>query len=113
MAQLARSLQLLLIAVFVAATMAAANAPMKAEAAVTMGPMTMGSGVQDCPKCTPQMILAASCDLGCGLSMIAVLADTVDPTFALTICEFELANATASGRVPPPAFTPPRTIILI
>lgn len=109
----ARNLVVLLISIFVAGTLAVSAAPLKAEAAVPMASMTMTSGEQDCTKCDPKMDMMASCDLTCAMSTVGVLAAHVALSQALVACRFELADAVAEGRAPSPAFTPPRTIILI
>lgn len=113
MSGFARSLWVLLIAIFVAGTLAVSAAPLKAEPAVPMASMAMASGGQDCTKCDPKMDMMASCDLTCAMSTVGVLAGHVALSSALVSCRFELADATAEGRAPSPAFTPPRTIILI
>ncbi len=120
MVQLAHSLRVLLIAVFVAATMVGAGVSMKADASVTMAPMVMAMAAgptsvaeHDCAKCASQMALEAGCTLTCGLSMIAALPDLGTPAFAVTALRFDAAVATATGLAPPPAFTPPRTTSLI
>lgn len=109
---LIRSFSVLLIAIFVAVTLAVAAAPLKAEASVPMSSMPMASDGQDCPKCDPKMDMMASCTLTCALSTAGVLAGHVALSPALATCHFELADTTAEGRVPSPAFTPPRTITL-
>lgn len=96
-----------------ATTFALAAAPLKAEASVTMAAMTMASGGQDCPKCDAQMDMAANCGLTCALSMVGVLVGPVYHAAVLADCHFDLADATAKGQAPPPALTPPRTILLI
>lgn len=96
-----------------ATTFALAAAPLKAEASVTMAAMPMMSAEQDCTKCDAQMDMAASCGLTCALSMVGVLVGPVDQAAVLADCHFELADATAKGQAPPPAFTPPRTILLV
>lgn len=109
----ARSLWVLLIAIFVAGTLAVSAAPLKAQAAVPMASMAMTAGGQDCTKCDPKMDMLASCDLTCALSTVGVLAGHIALSQALVACRFELADAVAEGRAPSPAFTPPRTTILI
>ena len=113
MTSLARSLVILLVAIFLAGTLRVSAEVPSANAAATMAAMPMASGTSDCKTCDPHTDMAASCDLTCALSMAAVLVGPVTPVSALSDCRFELANATASGLVPPPAFTPPRTTILI
>ena len=113
MAGFIRSFVFLLIAIFVAGSLALSAAPLKAEASVTMAAMPMMSAGQDCSKCDPHMDMAASCDLTCGLSMAGVLVGPVTPAWVLADCRFEWTDATAIGRGPSPAFTPPRTTILI
>ena len=113
MTGLARNLVVLLIAIFVAGTLALSAAPLKADASVPMASMAMASAEQDCTKCDPKVDMMASCDLTCALSTVGVLAGHVALSSALVSCRFELADATAEGRAPSPAFTPPRTIILI
>lgn len=113
MTSFARSLVILLIAIFLAGTLTISTAVPSANAAATMAAMPMTSGTPDCKSCASHADMAANCDLTCALSMAAVLVGPVTPVSALSDCRFELANATASGRAPPPAFTPPRTIILI
>ena len=113
MTSFARSLVVLLIAIFLAGTLTISAAVPSANAAATMAAMPMTATTHDCKTCDPRTDMTASCDLTCALSMAAVLAGPVTPVSALSDCRFELANATASGRVPPPAFTPPRTILLI
>lgn len=108
-----RSFVFLLIAIFVAGTLALSAAPLKVEASVAMATMPMASGGQDCRTCGPHMDMAASCDLTCGLSMAGVLVGPVNYAAVLADCRFELADTTAKGWAPSPAFTPPRTIILI
>jgi hypothetical protein len=109
MTSFARTLVILLIAIFLAGTLTVSAAVPGSNAAASMAAMPMASGTPDCKTCDPRTDMAASCDL----SMAAVLVGPVTPISALSDCRFELANATASGRVPPPAFTPPRTILLI
>ena len=113
MTSFARSLVVLLIAIFLAGTLTISAAVPSASAATAMAAMPMMAGTPDCKTCDAHTDMVASCDLTCALSMAAVLVGPVTPVSALSDCRFELANATASGRVPPPAFTPPRTIILI
>jgi hypothetical protein len=113
MTSFARTLVILLIAIFLAGTLTVSAAVPGSNAAASMAAMPMASGTPDCKTCDPRTDMAASCDLTCALSMAAVLVGPVTPISALSDCRFELANATASGRVPPPAFTPPRTILLI
>ncbi len=109
----ARNLLVFLIAIFVAGTLAVSAAPLEAEASSPMVSMAMTSGAQDCVKCDPKMDMMASCDLTCALSTVGVLAGHVAPASVLVTCRFDLVDATADGRAPPPPFTPPRTIILI
>ena len=113
MTVLARNLVVLLIAIFVAGTLAVSAAPLRAEPSAPMVSMAMTSGGQDCVKCDPKMDMMASCDLTCAMSTVGVLDGHVALSRALVTCRFELANALAEGRAPSPAFTPPRTIILI
>ena len=113
MTRFTRSLVVLLIAIFLAGTLTVSTAVPSANAATAMAAMPMTSGTPDCKTCASHADMAASCDLTCALSMAAVLLGPVTPVSALTECRFDLANATASGRSPPPAFTPPRTILLI
>lgn len=113
MTRLARSFVFLLAAIFVAVTFAVSAAPFKAEASVPMVSMAMTSGAQDCVKCDPEMGMMASCDLTCALSTVGVLTGHVVPVLVLAECRFELADAKADGQAPPPAFIPPRTIVLI
>ncbi len=108
-----RILLVLLTAIFVAGTLAVSAAPLKVGASSPMAAMAMTTGAQDCAKCDPKMGMMASCDLACGLSTVGVLAGHAAPAWVLVNCRFDVANATAKGRTPPPAFTPPRTIILI
>ena len=113
MTRLVRSFVFLLAAIFVAGTLAVSAAPLKAVASAPMVSMAMTSGGQDCVKCDPKMDMMASCDLSCALSTVGVLAGHVAPASVLVTCRFELADATAKGWAPPPAFTPPRTTFLI
>ena len=113
MTSFARSLVILLIAIFLAGTLTVSAAVPSANAAATMAAMPMATGGQVCKTCDPHTDMAANCDLTCALSMAAVLVGPMTPVSALSNCRCELANATASGQIPPPAFTPPRTIILI
>lgn len=108
-----RSFVILLIAIFVAGSFALSAAPPQAEASIVMAPMAMASGGQDCAKCDLNMGLTASCDLMCALCMASVLIGPVNYAVGLADCHFEIANVTANGRAPSPAFTPPRTVILI
>lgn len=110
---LIRSFAFLLVAIFVAGTLALSAAPLKAEASVVTMTMPMATSGQDCKTCDPHMDMAASCDLTCGLSMAAVLVGPVNYLAVPADCRFELVDAIAEGRAPPPAFTPPRTTILI
>jgi len=112
MSGLIRSFWVLLVAIFVAGTIAVAAAPLKAEASLPMASMPMASAGQDCAKCDPKMDMIASCTLTCALSTAGVLEGHVALSSALVSCHFELADTTAEGRAPSPAFTPPRTIIL-
>lgn len=113
MTGLIRSFVFLLIAIFVAGTLALSAAPFKAEASVVMTTMPMVASGQDCKTCSPLMDMAASCDLTCGMSTAAVLAGPLDYTGVPANCRFELVDAIADGRAPSPACTPPRTTILI
>lgn len=109
---LIRSFSVLLIAIFVAVTLAVAAAPFKAEAAVPMAGMTMVTGGQACPKCDPKMDMLASCTLTCALSTAGVLGGHAALASAPVACSFEMADTAAEGLAPPPPFTPPRTSIL-
>ena len=113
MTSFARSLVVLLIAVFLAGTLAIPGAVAKAEASVAMAAMPMGLAGQDCPKCPTQADMAAACDLSCALSVVAILVGPITPAIAMSSCRFEVTEPTATGRTPSPAFTPPRTISLI
>ena len=108
-----RSFVILLIAIFLAGTLTVSAAVPSANASAGMAAMPMALGTPDCKTCDTHADMEASCDLTCALSMAAVLVDPVTPVSALSDCRFEPADATASGRAPPPAFTPPRTILLI
>ena len=110
---LARSLVVLLIAVFAAGALVLPGAIARAEAAVTMVAMPMGPAGQDCPKGSPQIAMAAGCDLICAVAVAAVPVGPATPAIALTSRRFDMADATASGQVPPPADTPPRTFRLM
>ena len=113
MTSFARSLLVLLIAVFMAGTFVLVAPVAKAETAVTLAAMPMGTALQDCPKCVSQSDMAAGCDLSCALSVVAILVGPVTPAGAVMPCRFDLANATVTGQVPSPAFMPPRTVSLI
>ena len=113
MSSYARSLVILLIAIFLAGTLTVSAVVPSADAAVSMAAMPMASGTPDCKTCDLHTDMAASCDLTCGLSMGSVLAGPLTPVSTPRDCRFDLADATASGRSPPPAYTPPRTTILI
>ena len=113
MFRLVRSFAFLLAAIFVAGTFAVSAAPLIADTPAPMMAMAMTSGGQDCTKCDPKMDMMASCDLTCALSTVGALAGNVVPASVLVICHFDLTEASAKGRVTPPAFIPPRTMILI
>ena len=113
MTALIRSFVFLFIAIFVAGTFALSAAPLKAEASAAMAIMAMASVGQDCAKCDPYMDKTATCDLMCALSLPTILLGPVDQAVVLADCHFEIADVTANGRAPSPAFTPPRAIILI
>ena len=110
---LIRSFVFLFIAIFVAGTFALSAAPLKAEASVAMATMAMTSSGQDCAKCDPNSDKTATCDLMCALSMPTILVGPVNQAVVLADCHFEIADVTAYGRAPSPAFTPPRAIILM
>ena len=110
---LARSLVVLLIAVFAAGTLGLPGTVAKAEASVAMVAMPMMPVGQDCPKGGPQTAMAAGCDLACAVAVAAILVGPATPPIVLTTCRFAMADATASGQVPPPAFTPPRSFRLM
>jgi len=79
----------------------------------TMAAMPMASAGQDCKTCDPQMDMTASCMLSCALSPAGVLPGTVHRLVVFVDCRFDIADVTTGGLRPQPAFTPPRTIILI
>lgn len=114
-----RSFAFLLLAILVAVSLAVAAAPIKMEASVrsetsvTMAAMPMAAGKQPCTGCGPRMDMDGVCALSCGPSLVGILAGPVDPAAALQGHRFDLAAATTKGRAPSPAFTPPRTIILV
>ncbi|MEO8243483.1 MAG: hypothetical protein ABI832_14345 [bacterium] len=113
MTGLIRSFVFLFLAIFVAGTFALSTAPLKAEASEAMATMAMAPDGKDCAKCDPNMDKTATCDLMCALSMPTILVGPADQAAVLADCHFETADVTAKGRAPSPAFTPPRTIILI
>ena len=113
MTGLIRSFVFLLVTIFVAGTLSLSAAPAKAEASAMMSAMPMVAAGQDCKTCDPHMDMAASCNQTCGLPMAAVLVGPVNYAAVPADCRFELPDVTAEGRAPSPAFTPPRTIILI
>ncbi len=113
MTGLARHLVILLIAIFLAGTVAVSVSPIRAETADSMSAMPMmPSGAGDCVKCDPGMDMTAGCDLTCALSTLGMPAEPVLPPSALVSCRYDPGEAMAEGRAPSPALTPPRTIIL-
>ncbi|MES2915916.1 MAG: hypothetical protein V4753_12420 [Pseudomonadota bacterium] len=109
-----RSLWVLFIATFVGGMLAVSAAPSKAMASDPMDMTTeMGSGDQDCKKCNPAMDMMAGCVLSCPSSSAVGLSDQAMPSSDLTISRFERADVIFVGRSPSPAFTPPRTTILV
>ena len=110
MTSFVRSLGVLLIAVFMAGTLVIPAFVGKAEA---MTVMPMAPAGQDCAKCGSQADLAAGCGLICAFSVVAILGGPVMPAIAVTNCRLDIAEATATGQAPSPAFMPPRTTALI
>ncbi len=105
-----RSLGVLLIAVFMAGALVM---PTFGDPAAAMTVMPMAPAEQHCPKCGSPADLAAGCGLICAVSVVAILGGPVTPVIAVTAWHFDVADATATGLAPPPAFMPPRTIALI
>ena len=108
-----RSFVFLTLAIFVAGTLALSAAPFKTEASVAMTAMPMAASALDCKTCDPHMNMAASCTLSCALAAAGGLVVPIHYVAAPTDCSLDFADVIASGLTPPPAFTPPRTIILI
>ena len=112
MTGLARSLVILLIAIFVAGTLAVSAATPNAHQPVMTAAMPMTTSESDCKTCDPHMDMTAGCDLVCALSVAPVLLGPVTYTASPSNCRFDLAEVSETGLAPPPAFIPPRTIIL-
>lgn len=112
MTGLIRSLWVLLIAIFVAGTLAVSATPLRAEPTPPMAGMAMTRDGQDCSKCDPKMDMMASCTLTCALSTVGVLMDQATLWSGLTSCRFDLADIASEGLAPAPGFIPPRTILI-
>ena len=112
MTGLIRSLWLVLIAIFVAGTLAVSTAPLRAERAPAVAGMAMAQNGQDCPKCNPKMDMMASCTLTCALSTAGVLLDHAALLSGIALCRFDMPDIAAKGRDTAPGFIPPRTILI-
>ena len=112
MSSFARSLVALLIAVFMAGTLVMPGADSKAGASVAMAGMSMQAGGLDRPDCATKAKMAV-CDAVCAVPAVSALIGPVTRAGAATVCRFEVAQTTATGQAPAPAFTPPRTAFLI